>query len=91
MRFSKWKPTRNIYILASILALAARPNQFQETAISDTIVVEPRITEEKKKHLQVVNVLKESVGATMIFKDILDLGLNLTIDKSLALSPAIKK
>lgn len=48
-------------------------------------------TIEKKKHLRIVNILKESVGATTITKRILDLRLNLTIDELLASAPAVKK
>lgn len=45
----------------------------------------------KKKHLQVVNVLKQSVEITNITKRILNLRVNLTIDKLLASMPAIEK
>ena len=46
---------------------------------------------ERKKHLCVVNVLKESVGATTITKCILHLRVNLTIGKLLASAPVIEK
>ena len=41
---------------------------------------ELRKTVERKKYLQVVNVLKESIGATTITKRILNLGVNLTVE-----------
>lgn len=46
---------------------------------------------ERKKHPQVINVLKESVGVTTITKRISDLGVNLTVGELLATAPAIKK
>lgn len=52
---------------------------------------EPKKTVKKKKHLQVVNVWKESISATTITKDILDLGVNLTVSKLLASASAIEK
>lgn len=51
----------------------------------------PKKTIERKKHLWVVNVLKEFVEATTITKRILDLGMNLTVGKLLALAPAVEK
>lgn len=46
---------------------------------------------EKKKYLLIVNILKEFIDATNITKRILDLGINLTIEKLLALALAIEK
>ena len=46
---------------------------------------------ERKKHPHVVNVLKESIGATTIPKHILDLGVNLTIGELLASARALEK
>lgn len=48
-------------------------------------------TIERKKHLRVNNVLKESIRATTITKNILDLKLNLTIGELLISAPAIEK
>lgn len=45
----------------------------------------------KKTHSQVINVLKESVGATTITKRILDLRVNLTVGKLLASALAVEK
>ncbi len=47
--------------------------------------------EEKKKHLRVVNILKEYVGATTITKRIRHLGVNLTVGEFLASAPAFVK
>lgn len=46
---------------------------------------------ERKRHPRVVGVLKESVGATMITKRILNLRVNLTIGEILASAPAMEK
>lgn len=46
---------------------------------------------EREKYPGVVGVLKEPVGATMITKRILDLGVNLTVGKLLAFAPAVEK
>ena len=44
---------------------------------------------EKKKHPQIVNVLKELLGATTIVKLILDFEVYLTIKKLFALVPMV--
>lgn len=62
-----------------------------KTAIPDVEASKPRKTVEKKKHLQVLKMLKESVRATIITKHILNLGVNLTVDKLLVSAPAIEK
>lgn len=46
---------------------------------------------ERKKYPWLVNVLKESIGATIIIKRILDLGVNLTIAKLLTSTLVIEK
>ena len=46
---------------------------------------------EKKKDPQVVNILKESVGATIITKQILNLRVNFLIGKELGFALAVKK
>lgn len=45
----------------------------------------------KKKHLQIFNILKESVGATTITKHILDKRVNLTIGKLRASALVVEK
>lgn len=59
--------------------------------MSDAKADESKKSVEKKKHSWVINVLKESVGATTITKCILDLGINLTVGKLLASAPTIEK
>lgn len=51
----------------------------------------PKKSVERKKHLRVINVLKESVGTITITKLIQNLEVNLTIGELLVLAPAIKK
>ena len=46
---------------------------------------------EKKRHLWVINDLTESVGATTIKKQILDIGVRLTVVELLAFAPEGKK
>lgn len=46
---------------------------------------------ERKRNPRVVNVLKESVGATTITKRILDLKVSLTVEKILASAPTVEK
>lgn len=57
----------------------------------DTKAGKPRKAIEKKKYLQVINVLKVSIEVMTIIKYILDLGVNLTVDKLLTLALAIEK
>ncbi len=67
------------------------PNLSQEAAMPDAEASEPKRIVERKKYPRVVNVLKESVGATIITKRILDLGVNLTVEELLASAPAVEK
>ncbi len=62
-----------------------------EIAMLDADTTTAKKSIERKKHPRVVNVLKESVGATTITKLILDLGVNLTVGKLLASVPAVEK
>ncbi len=57
----------------------------------DAEASEPKKSIEMKKHLRVVNMLKESIGATTITKRILDLGVNLTVGELLASALAVEK
>ena len=52
---------------------------------------EPSKIVERKIYPQVVNILKESIGAMAITKRILDLWVNLTIGELLVSAPAVKK
>ena len=91
VRFGEWEPVRDTSVPAPISAPTRTPNPSQEAAMPDAEAGEPRKTVERKKHPRVVNVLKESVGATTITKRILDLGVNLTVGELLASAPAVEK
>ena len=91
VRFGEWEPVRDTLVPAPISAPTRTPNPSQEAAMPDAEAGEPRKTVERKKHPRVVNVLKESVGATTITKRILDLGVNLTVGELLASAPAVEK
>lgn len=73
------------------LAPTPTPNFSQEAVMPGVKASELKKTVERKKHLRVVNMLKESVSATTIIKRILDLGRNLTIGELLTLASAIEK
>lgn len=78
-------------MLALILASKLTLSLFQKAAIPYTETSELKKTIEKKKYLQVISILKKFVRATFITKHILDLEVNLTINKWLALALAFKK
>ena len=59
--------------------------------MADTDTAISKKSVERKRHFQVVNVLKESVGATTIIKQILDLGISFTVGELLASAPAVEK
>lgn len=52
---------------------------------------EPKKIVERKKHPQVINILKKSIRAITITKHILNLEINLTIGELLASAPAVEK
>lgn len=57
----------------------------------DTNTTTAKKTVEKKKHSQIINVLKKFVRATTITKNILDLEINFTNGKLLVFALAVKK
>lgn len=57
----------------------------------DVETYEPKKIIVRKKHLGVVNILKESIRAITISKHILDLRINLTVSQLLVSSPAVEK
>lgn len=57
----------------------------------DMEAFEPRMIIERKKHLQFVIMFKKSVDTTIITKDILNLGVNLTVDNFLVSALAFEK
>ena len=62
-----------------------------EIAIPDADMATTKKSVEKKRHSQVVNVLKESIGATTITKRISDLRVSLIVGELLASTPAVEK
>ena len=87
--FGEWESVRESSAPASAIpASSVAP----ETAMPDADNASTtRKSVEKRKHPRVVNVLKESVGATTITKRILDLGVSLTVGELLASAPAVEK
>lgn len=63
----------------------------QEKTMLDIKNIKAKKTVKRKKHHCIVNVLKECVGAITITKCILDLGINLIIDKLLDSELVFKK
>ena len=57
----------------------------------DTNIVISKKNIERKRHLQVINILKESIKATTITKEILDLEISLIVGKLLAFVLAVEK
>lgn len=87
VRFGEWRPEKNS-------PPPPVPGTFSEPNPDQTMLdSEPKVKKniERKKQPRVVGVLKESVGATMITKQILDLGVNLTVGELLASAPAVEK
>lgn len=72
------------------VSLIITPSTVPKIAILDADMVMAKKIVKKKKHCQVVNVLKESVGASTIIRHIMDLEVNLIIGKLLASAPTIK-
>ena len=87
VRFGEWRPVENAPQPSAPVSLQ-EPSQEQDMTDSEPV---GKKTVERKKHPRVVGVLKESVGATMITKRILDLGVNLTVGELLASAPAVEK
>lgn len=52
---------------------------------------EPKKTIERKKYLQIINLLKEFISVITIFKCILDLRINFIADELLILTLTIEK
>ena len=88
IRFGEWEPVKDSSLpnsTATVLFTA------QEKTMPDVEGTTAKKTVERKKHPRIVNILKESVGATTITKRILDLGVNLTVGELLASAPAVEK
>ncbi|MCJ1348653.1 hypothetical protein MMC31_006886, partial [Peltigera leucophlebia] len=87
VRFGEWRLVENA-LPPPAPASVQEPSQKELMADSEPTV---KKNVERKRHPRVVEVLKESVGATMITKRILDLGVNLTVGKLLASASAVEK
>lgn len=75
MRFGKWESIKNTSLSAPTIV----PITSQKIAIPDAEIIEAKKMVKINKHLQVVNVLKETVGNTIIIKRIFDLEINLMV------------
>lgn len=60
-------------------------------AMPDAEAIEPKKQIERKKYLKIVNVLKKFVDTITITKRILNLRVNLTVDKLPTSAPTIEK
>ena len=89
MRFGEWEPVQGNLLPET--APTPTPLAVPEEVMPDVEGSQVKKSIERKKHPRVVNVLKESVGATTITKRILDLGVNLTVGELLASAPAVEK
>ena len=86
--FGEWEPVREKSVpVLSTITLSTIP----ETAMLDADMVIAKKSIERKKHLRVVNVLKESVKTTTITKRILNLGVNFIVSELLASVLAVEK
>lgn len=63
---------------------------FQEAVMPNAEAIATKKIIERKTHRCIINILKEFVEATIIIKHILNLGINLMVDKLLTLAPAIE-
>ncbi|MCJ1343493.1 hypothetical protein MMC31_001687 [Peltigera leucophlebia] len=88
MRFGKWESVKDSSLPDPT---ATVPPTTQKEAMPDAKGTTAKKIVERKKYPRVVNVLKESVGATTITKRIQDLGVNLTVGELLASAPAVEK
>ena len=89
VRFGEWEPVQGNLLPET--APTPTPLAVPEEVMPDVEGSQVKKSIERKKHPRVVNVLKESVGATTITKRILDLGVNLTVGELLASAPAVEK
>ncbi len=87
MRFGKWKPVSEDRPSTTQPA-PTEPTQEESMTGSEAL---PKKNAERKKHLKVKTVLKESVGVTKITKRILDLDISWTIGELLASASGVEK
>lgn len=87
VKFNKWDLVQDNPLLGPTTTVLSMS---QETVMPNAEVIATKKIIERKKHCCIVNILKEFVGATIIIKHILDLDVNLMVDKLLTLAPAIE-
>lgn len=87
MRFDEQNLLWKNFLLNSTFAILS---MFQETIMPDANVITTKKMVKKKKYPRIISVLKESIRATTITMGILDLNINLTVGKLLALVLAIE-
>lgn len=72
LQFGEWELVKDTSMPALTLTLTLTPNLPQKAAMLDAKASESKTIVEKKKHSQVINVLKESIDTTTITKRILN-------------------
>lgn len=94
IRFGEWELVTDKLVLISIIAIFSS-TVTSESAMSDTksdtnnsSTIKKSV--EKKHYLQVINVLKKSIKAIIIIKQILNLKISLTVGKLLASALAVE-
>lgn len=88
VKFGKWDPVQ-VNLLPGLTTTVL--SMFQERVMPDVEAIATNKIIERKRHPCMVNILKVSIGATIITKRILDLGRNLMVDKLLASAPVVEK
>lgn len=88
LRFGEWQPTQENPPFALSITIPLATPKIAMFNIDATITKKGI---EIKKHSYMINVLKESVGATSIRKRILDLGISWTMCKLLTSTQTMKK
>lgn len=90
MRLGKFELKWNNFVLDLMLSLVLALNSSQEIVIEDVKNGKPRQIVERKKYLQVDNLLNKLVNTITITKYIINEKVNLTNGKLLVLVLAIK-
>ena len=88
VRFGEWELVRENSAPTPPIVI---PSTTSETAIPDANTAISKKSIIRTRHPQVINILKESVGATTITKQILDLKVSLIVGKLPASAPAVEK
>lgn len=91
MRFGEWEPVQDNLLPATAFTSTATPFAVPDKFMPEVEEDQLKKSIKRKKHPRVVNVLKQSVGATTITKRIRDLGINLTVGELLASALGVEK